>query len=117
MPFTLVEAVATVIPTLAECREDADRNSIRIALEHTHGCIVDAARVLDVSRATLSRLLTQYGIRPAQVVTNFQPHAAKVARQWAKQVACEHCLKPMFHRGALARHRCSQLTLTAGGAK
>ena len=96
---------APVLRTLADVVWDATRYALIQALNETHGCIVDAAAHLGIHRGTLWSLLNRHHIIPAEVVPDFRPYAGKVARQWAKQVACEYCGRPMFHRGALKRHQ------------
>jgi DNA-binding NtrC family response regulator len=50
-------------PTLAQARETAERQAIELALLRHRGRAGDAARELDVSRATLYRLLASHGMR------------------------------------------------------
>ena len=59
----LSEYVEVVPMSLAHAREQAERRAIELALLHNRGRLVDAARELDISRVTLYRLLSAYGMR------------------------------------------------------
>lgn len=84
MPFALIEPVEPVIQTLAEAVEEATRYTIVRALNQTHGCISAAALLLGVSHATIHRLLRKHRIVAAQVVADYRPNDARLARQRAK---------------------------------
>jgi DNA-binding NtrC family response regulator len=59
-----VEALepARSIATLSEAREDAERRQIEIALKETHGHLIEAARILGVSRTTLWEKMRRLGL-------------------------------------------------------
>ncbi|WP_345816350.1 sigma 54-interacting transcriptional regulator [Paraburkholderia sp. PREW-6R] len=59
----LSDFVAITPVTLAQARETAERQAIELALLRHRGRPGDAARELSVSRATLYRMLTAYGMR------------------------------------------------------
>jgi DNA-binding NtrC family response regulator len=53
---------ARPIATLSEAREDAERRQIEIALKETHGHLIEAARLLGVSRTTLWEKMRRLGL-------------------------------------------------------
>ena len=50
------------IVTLSEAREDAERRQIEIALKETRGHLIEAARLLGVSRTTLWEKMRRLGL-------------------------------------------------------
>ena len=48
--------------TLSEAREDAERRQIEIALRETRGHLIEAARLLGVSRTTLWEKMKRLGL-------------------------------------------------------
>lgn len=57
--------VGTAVLTLAQARERAEEEAIRLALRRTHNNVSDAARQLGISRASLYRLLERHKLRGA----------------------------------------------------
>lgn len=55
-------ASARPIATLSEAREDAERRQIEIALKETRGHLIEAARLLGVSRTTLWEKMRRLGL-------------------------------------------------------
>mgnify|MGYP001571965540 CR=1 FL=1 len=91
--------------SLTEARQQADRDAIYKALNEVQGHIGRAAKGLGISRASLYRLLTRYGIVPAQVVADYRPHAVAWTWRRAHPLLFQICGKPCVHGGALARHQ------------
>jgi len=50
------------MPTLAEARDRAEREAIVSAVARAGHNVSEAARLLDVSRATLHRLIRKHGL-------------------------------------------------------
>jgi len=65
----LGEYVEVTPVSLAQAREAAERRAIEFALLRNRGRLADAAQDLGISRVTLYRLLSTYGMRPPAIET------------------------------------------------
>ena len=54
--------VAKPLSTLSEARDEAERRQIEMALKETGGHIIEAARILGISRTTLWEKMRRLGL-------------------------------------------------------